>query len=44
MRRRTTFVPLLVVDVAAIEQATRLYNSALAWADANDLEEVMVRG
>jgi hypothetical protein len=41
--RRTTFVPLLVIDREAIAEATRLYNSALAWADANDLEEVMVR-
>jgi hypothetical protein len=42
--RRKTFVELSNVDSARIEQATRLFNAARAWADANDLEEVMFRG
>lgn len=43
MKRRESFVAPTIVDTEAIAEATRLYNAALAWADANDLEEVMVR-
>lgn len=43
MKRRETFVAAIVIDQEAIAQATRLYNSALAWAAANELEQVMVR-
>ena len=43
MKRRESFVAAAVLDAEAIEQATRLFNSAKAWADANELEEVMFR-